>query len=74
MRVYLINRPFSIGTYPKEYAFSDVVDFESRRPCEELGGRMAWGYIDFVNDVPEEVLDRYELIAVESSSQKGYIG
>lgn len=61
IRAYSINRPVSLGTYPKGYEITDRVNFEARRYVEEIE-REAWGYIDFAESVPQSELARFELV------------
>lgn len=62
MRAYSVSRPVDIGTYPKGYEVADIVNFDTRRRVGEIG-RDAWGYIDFFDRVPQEVLERFELVS-----------
>lgn len=62
MRAYSVSRPVDIGTYPKDYEVADIVNFDTRRLVAEIG-RDAWGYIDFFDRVPQEVLERFELVS-----------
>lgn len=63
MRAYAIHRPIGPFTWPSEHRDKvvEIVNFDKRMPVEELGGRWAFGYIDFREDVPREDLARYEL-------------
>lgn len=61
MRAYSIYRPVSIGTYPKGYEVEAIANYDRRMFVEAIG-RNAWGHIDFAEDVPSEVLERYELV------------
>lgn len=62
MRAYSVRRPVDIGTYPKGYEVADIVNFDMRRRVAEIGCE-AWGYIDFFDRVPQEVLERFELVS-----------
>lgn len=62
MRAYSVSRPVDIGTYPKGYEVADIVNFDTRRRVAEIG-RDAWGYVDFFDRVPQEVLERFELVS-----------
>ena len=69
MRVYSVNRPFDLFTYPKQYSYSNRVDFKRRQYVDEIG-REAWGYIDFDDDIPKDELERYELVAVDQDREE----
>lgn len=62
MRAYSVRRPVDIGTYPMGYEVADIVNFDTRRRVAEIG-REAWGYVDFFERVPQEVLERFELVS-----------
>ena len=62
MRVWSTHRPISIGTYPKRYGAVNIVNFDHRVEVPEIGGRLAYGYIDFERDLPEEEQRHYDLI------------
>lgn len=60
MRVWSTLRPISIGTYPKEYGVLDIVNFGGRKMVPEIG-RLAFGYIDYEQDLPKEEQEHYDL-------------
>lgn len=60
MRVWSTHRPISIGTYPREYGVTDIVNFDSREWVEEIRN-YAWGYIDYERDLPKDEQDHYDL-------------
>lgn len=64
MRVYAIHRPIGPFTWPSQYRDKvvELVNFDCMTPIDELGGRRAFGYIDFSEDIPQEELYRYELV------------
>lgn len=68
MRAYSVNRSVSIGTYPKGFGLSGIVNFDRREFVDEIG-RPAWGCIDYGAEVPRDVLDRYELKTVETEAR-----
>lgn len=72
-RAYSYNRPLGMGAYPKGYAVADIVNFGyGKQFCDQVG-RSCFGYIDFLEDVPTEELERYELVTpemFEASKQK----
>lgn len=60
MRVWSTLRPISIGTYPKEYGVIDIVNFDQRQMVPEIN-HMAFGYIDYEQDLPEDEQRHYDL-------------
>lgn len=60
MRAYAIHRPFGIGTWPAQYG-GFPVNFDTYRFVEEIG-RHAFGYVDFQEDVPKEMLEKFDLV------------
>lgn len=62
MRVWSTQRPVSIGTYPREYGVIRIVNFDQRTMVPEIG-RLAFGYIDYEQDVPPQVQRHYDLWA-----------
>lgn len=62
VRVWSTHRPISIGTYPKGYGAVNIVNFDRRVEVPEIGGRLAYGYIDFECDLPEDEQRHYDLI------------
>ena len=60
MRVWSTHRPISIGTYPREYGVTNIVNFDGREWVEEIRN-YAWGYIDYERDLPKEEQDHYDL-------------
>ena len=59
-RYYSTQRPVTPGSYPSSYAVEEIVNFDQKTFCEEIG-REAWGYIDFVDQLPEGGAERWEL-------------
>lgn len=64
MRAYGYNRPLGMGTYPKGFEVSDIVNFDRKQWVEEVG-RHCFGYVEYAEDVPTEELGRYELVTPE---------
>ena len=60
MRVWSTLRPISIGTYPKEYGVINIVNFDQRQMVPEIN-HMAFGYIDYEQDLPENEQRHYDL-------------
>ena len=65
MRAYGYNRPLGMGCYPKGYQFFEIVNFEHGKQWVEEVGKSCFGYIDFTEDVPEDMLMAYELVTAE---------
>lgn len=64
MRAYGYNRPLCMGTYPKGYEVTDIVNFPCKQWVEEVG-RSCFGYVEYAGDVPTVELERYELVTPE---------
>lgn len=62
MRYYSTLRPIGPGTFPSGYKVKNVVNFDRRELCAEIGGRPAWGYIDFEGELSEKDARQYDLI------------
>ena len=65
MRAYGYNSPLSMGTYPKGYGFTEIINFHHGKRWVEEVGKSCFGYIDFTEKVPDDVLSSYELITAE---------
>lgn len=61
MRYYSTQRPVMPGSFPGGYAVDEIVNFDQRTFCEEIG-REAWGYIDFAVPLPEGEAKKWELV------------
>lgn len=61
-RYYSKLRPISIGTFPKPIGnkITDMVNFDERTEIDGIG--MAWGYIEYEQDLSKEDADKYELV------------
>lgn len=60
MRYYSTQRPVTPGSYPGSYAVEEIVNFDQKTFCDEIG-REAWGYIDFAAPLPEGEAQKWEL-------------
>ena len=60
MRYYSTQRPVTPGSYPSSYAVEEIINFDQKTFCEEIG-REAWGYIDFAQPLPESEAQKWEL-------------
>ena len=67
MRAYAIHRPITIGTWPSQYA-GEIVNFDHLSDVPEIG-RRAFGFIDFAEDVPSDVLEAYELVVPKAEDK-----
>lgn len=65
MRAYGYNRPLGMGCYPKGFGFSEIVNFRHGKQWINEVGKSCFGYIDFAEDVPEDLLRAYELVTPE---------
>ncbi len=60
-RAYSTQRPIDIGTYPLPGSGRfEIHNFDKRSYVPEIH-RLAWGYIDYEEHVPETELERYEM-------------
>lgn len=59
MKYFSMLRPIGPGGYPKGAVIA-IHNYEGRRFCPEIN-RMAWGYIEYANKLPEEVAYQYGL-------------
>ena len=64
IRYWSTQRPVDIGTYPKPKGndIVNIVNFDERCRVTEIG-RMAWGYIEYAQALPEGLAEEYELIS-----------
>lgn len=60
MRYYSTQRPVTPGSFPGGYVVDEIVNFDRKTFCEEIG-REAWGYIDFAAQLPGGEAERWEL-------------
>ena len=61
VRYYSTQRPVGPGTYPKEQRVLEVINFDRRTFCEEIG-RPAWGYIEYEAEISQKGAENYELV------------
>lgn len=61
-RYYCIMRPPAPGAIPRLHIFSDFKVFDKRRYIPEID-RMAWGWVEYMNELPMRAVANYELIA-----------
>lgn len=69
MRAYSIYRPVCIGTYPMGYEVEAITNYDRPTYVEAIG-RNAWGYVDYADDVPADVLERYELVTERPADER----
>lgn len=62
IRYYSTQRPVMPGSYPKSANVENIVNFDEKKFCEEIG-RSAWGYIEYSEKLPEHDAEAYELTA-----------
>ena len=60
MRYYSTQRPVTPGSFPSGYAVEEIVNFDRKTHCDEIG-REAWGYIDYEQALSPEQAASYEL-------------
>lgn len=60
MRYYSTQRPVAPGSFPSGYAVEEIVNFDQKTFCDEIG-REAWGYIDFAAQLPDGTAEQWEL-------------
>lgn len=61
VRYYSTQRPVGPGTFPKEQKVIEVVNFDRRTFCEEIG-RPAWGYPEYEAEISRKGAEDYELV------------
>lgn len=61
MRYYSVMRPVTPGSYPKRDKVKQIVNFDSRQFCEDIG-REAWGYIEYSEALSDAEIYEYELV------------
>lgn len=71
MRYYSILRPVAPGTFPSGYKINEIVNFDRRQYCADIG-RESWGYIDFESELSDKDADAYDL--VKKPQEKPSIG
>lgn len=61
MKYYSILRPVMPGGFPKTAKVIEIVNFDDRKFCDEIG-REAWGYIEYDGEIEEKDARAYDLI------------
>lgn len=63
VRYYSILRYVGLGTYPliDGYMVLNIKNYDKRKYIEKIG-RMAWGYIEYSQELPELVAKNYGLV------------
>lgn len=61
MRYYSINRPILPGGYPRNLNPTNIVNFDQKTFCEDIGEE-AWGYIEFDSCISTEEADAWEFV------------
>ena len=63
VRYYSILRPVGLGTYPLTDGnmVLNIVNYDKRKYIEEIG-RMAWGHIEYSQELPVLVAKGYDLV------------
>ena len=61
-KYYSTHRPIGPGTHPKEYEIKEIHNFTDRIFCENIG-RYAWGYFTTAQEIPDSILEQWELVS-----------
>lgn len=69
-RYYSINRPVSIGTYPKNGNLDRFENYESGLKYIDEINREAWGELIYNHPLTEKEIDNYELVQTEEQRKK----
>lgn len=67
-RYYSTQRPFGPGTFPQKDGRENVVNFDGKIYCEEVG-REAWGYIEYPEPLKKQEIAAYELTPVKTGKE-----
>lgn len=59
-RYYSLERPISLGTYPKKVNAINIVNYDNKRLADDIG-RLVWGYIDYSEPLTRNDCYEYEL-------------
>lgn len=59
-RYYSLERPISIGTYPKKVNVINIVNYDNKQLSDEIG-RLVWGYIEYSEPLTTQDCNEYEL-------------
>lgn len=70
MKYYSTQRPVVPGSFPKPQGNKvlDIVNFDDRMAVPEIGGRPAWGYVEYEKPLSPELEKSYELVAEQMKS------
>ena len=60
MKYYNTQRPITPGTYPSDYEFEKIVNFDEKIYIKEID-REAWGYLEIGCLLPDDVIKEWEL-------------
>lgn len=63
-KYYCTQHPISLGTFPSGHKVTGIVNFDDHTYIEEIG-EMAWGWIEFADDLGENEARNYELVKAE---------
>lgn len=75
VKYYSLLRPIGPGTTPAGRKIVNYHNFDERKPCDEIGGREAWGWVQFQEgEEPDEAEALAFDLAVESKSEWWPIG
>jgi len=65
---YSTQRPLMPGTFPKKQAAQDIVNFDEKKYCEEIG-REAWGYVTYNEPLSAQEQENYELVSEKEEQE-----
>lgn len=62
-RYYSTERPVMPGSYPKPAGnpVKEIVNYDTR---QDVGGILAWGYLEYEKPLSEKDMESYELVEV----------
>ena len=59
-KYYSLERPVSLGTYPKKSNSINIVNYDTKQLIDDIG-RLAWGYIEYKEPLTKNDCYEYEL-------------
>ena len=59
-RYYSLERPISLGTYPKKVNVINIVNYDNKQLSDDIG-RLTWGYIEYKEPLTKNDCYEYEL-------------
>jgi len=59
-KYYSLERPISIGTYPKKANIINIVNYDTKQLTDDIG-RLTWGYIEYSEPLTNNDCYEYEL-------------